>query len=63
MKFLYFLCLFEMALAKPNLSGKIVGGQEAEPRNFLTKKVFPNFPKLYFRCISMASFDHYFWFA
>ena len=36
MKFLYFLCLFEMALAKPNLSGKIVGGQEAEPRNFLT---------------------------
>ena len=36
MKFLYFLCLFGMTVAKPNLSGKIVGGQEAEPRNYLT---------------------------
>ena len=43
MKFFYVLCLIGMALAKPNQSisdigyanGRIIGGQEAEPRKYL----------------------------
>ena len=42
MKFFYVLCLIGMALAKPNQSisdigyanGRIIGGQEAEPRKY-----------------------------